>query len=229
MRNLRLNDRVEDIRSLKQVPIKFELKKIKEHFDDSILSIENQYRIFEELMARGDTSEGKTILRSQIVLAEGALDFLIHEISKYAIYHMFINQWPKSDKYNKFTVPMALLENIINEAEGNDCFFEFLNERFSREVYLSETSMKDQLNLIGIPFTEVMEKAFPMANQKQCIDKGRDIIKALFKRRNEIAHQIDRSHISAEQEDITKEFVMESIENIKLIANAIFDVASNNE
>ena len=93
MRSLELNARVENTRELKQKPVKFELKKIKEHFDEGMLSIEKQYRVFDDLQDKGMESEGKTILRSQIVLAEGILDFFIHEMSKYAVYHMFINQW----------------------------------------------------------------------------------------------------------------------------------------
>lgn len=229
MRSLELNARVENTRELKQKPVKFELTKIKEHFDDGILSIENQYRVFDDLQNKGMELEGKTILRSQIVLAEGTLDFFIHEMSKYAVYHMFINQWSKSDKYDRFSVPMGIFEKIVQDQGSDDAFFEFLNERFSREVYLSEECMKDQLNLIGIKFSDVMEKAFPTASQKESIEQGRNVVKELFKRRNEIAHQIDRSHISAEQEDITKDFVYDNIGYIKSIANAIFDIALQNE
>ena len=142
---------------------------------------------------------------------------------------MFINKWPKSDKYNRFSVPMETFEKILQDQDSDDALFDFLNERFSREVYLSEECMKDQLNLIGIKFSDVMEKAFPSISQKESIDQGRKVVKNLFKRRNEIAHQIDRSHISAEQEDITKDFVYENIGYIKSIANAIFDIALENE
>lgn len=102
---------------------------------------------------------------------------------------------------------MEKVENAINALESNDWFFEYLNKRFSRDVFLSCESMRDQLNLIGIPFEEVMQRAFPANNKQESISKGKDIIAMLFKRRNEIAHQNDRSHASAEQNDITKDYV----------------------
>ena len=50
-------------------------------------------------------------------------------------------------------------------------------------------------------------------------------MKDLFQRRNDIAHQNDRSHASAEQTDITKEFVEDYIGKIEKIVNAIQEIA----
>ena len=51
----------------------------------------------------------------------------------------------------------------------------------------------------------------------------------MFQRRNEIAHQNDRSHASAQQNDITKEFVEDYISKIELIMNAIQDIAAEKD
>lgn len=51
----------------------------------------------------------------------------------------------------------------------------------------------------------------------------------LFQRRNEIAHQNDRSHASAEQTDITKEFVEDYISKIEAIVNAIQEIAEETD
>lgn len=58
---------------------------------------------------------------------------------------------------------------------------------------------------------------------------GLPIITDLFQRRNAIAHQNDRSHASAEQNDITKEFVEDYMSKIKTIVNAIHSLAEDKE
>lgn len=226
VRNLDLTERAEDTREQRTSPTQFNLHQIKAHFDESIQAIEKQYEISDGLLIEGKTEEAKTILRSQIVLAEGVLDFLIHEISKYGLYHMYEGSWEKSERYLNLPIQMRQFEIAISAPDSNEWFFEFLNERFSRDVFLAEDNMKDQLNLIGVPFPDVMQEAFPMANHKQSIEQGKNIIKSLFARRNAIAHQNDRSHASAEQADITKPYVQERLAEIKAIGNAIYTVAS---
>ena len=52
---------------------------------------------------------------------------------------------------------------------------------------------------------------------------------SLFQRRNEIAHQNDRSHASAEQTDISKDFVEDYIEKIQSIVDAIQKIAEEKD
>lgn len=165
------------------------------------------------------------IWRSQIVLAEGLLDFYIHEMSKFCLFRMFTGQWDKTDKYSVFQVPMSRVEEAISAAESRDWFFDYLNSRFSRDVFLSVESMRDQLNLIGIGFVPVLVKAFPKSKDEESKKYGTQVVKDLFQRRNDIAHQNDRSHASAEQTDITKEYVEDYIEKIEKLVGAIQTIA----
>ena len=180
------------------------------------------------LNKNGNENDGKTIWRSQVVLAEGLLDFFIHEMSKFCLFKMFTGQWTKSEKYYRFMVPMSKVEDAINTVNSKDWFFEYLNDRFSRDVFLSHESMKDQLNLIGIDFSKTMERAFSKES-KDPVKYGKQVVIDLFQRRNDIAHQNDRSHASAKKQDITKEFVEKYITNIELIVNAIYDIALDND
>lgn len=75
-------------------------------------------------------------------------------MSKYCLFQMFIGQWEKSEKYNNFMVPMVKVENAINAKDSGEWFFEYLNSRFSRDVFMAAESMKEQLNLIGIGFVD---------------------------------------------------------------------------
>lgn len=228
-RDLSLSPRVEEKRELKviELPIQFSLKEIKEHFEESLNEVKAQYPVADLLNKNGNENDGKTIWRSQVVLAEGLLDFFIHEMSKFCLFKMFTGQWTKSEKYYRFMVPMSKVEDAINTVNSKDWFFEYLNDRFSRDVFLSHESMKDQLNLIGIDFSKTMERAFSKES-KDPIKYGKKVVIDLFQRRNDIAHQNDRSHASAKKQDITKEFVEKYITNIELIVNAIYDIALDN-
>lgn len=230
-RDISLTPRAEDTRDAHPVvvPIQFSLSEIKQHFTESMDEVKAQFDVADELNADGNEIACKMVWRSQVVLAEGLLDFYIHEVSKYCLVRMFSGAWPKSEKYKLFQIPMERVENAIAALESNDWLFEYLNKRFSRDVFLSCESMRDQLNLIGIPFNKVMEVAFPSGNEQEAIKTGKEAIAMLFQRRNEIAHQNDRSHASAEQTDITKEFVEDYISKIESIVNAIQVIAEETD
>lgn len=225
-RDLSLHERVEDTRDQHSITVReFELEEIKSHFDTSLESIKKQFEIADELLQQGKIDEGKTIYRSQVVFLEGILDFYLHELTKYALYKMFKQEWTPSEKYKNFFVPMSEVEKALESSESKAWFFEYVNKRISRDVYLSAELMRDQLNLIGIAFPQAMAVAFPGRNEQESIKKGKMIIEALYKRRNEIAHQNDMSHESAEQNDIDKAFVEECITNIETIVNVIHNIA----
>lgn len=230
-RNISLTPRAEDTRDAYPVlmSIQFSLFEIKQHFTGSMDEIKAQFAVADGLKADENQIACKMVWRSQVVLAEGLLDFYIHEISKYCLVRMFSGTWPKTEKYKIFQIPMEKVESAIAALESNDWLFEYLNKRFSRDVFLSCESMRDQLNLIGIPFNKAMEKAFPSGNAQESIRIGKETIAMLFQRRNEIAHQNDRSHASAEQTDITKDFVEDYISKIESIVNAIQEIAEETD
>ena len=229
-RDLSLSPRIEEKRELKviELPVQFSLKEIKEYFEESLNEVKAQYPVADLLNKNGNENDGKTIWRSQVVLVEGLLDFFIHEMSKFCLFKMFTGQWSKSEKYYRFIVPMLKVEDAINTVNSKDWFFDYLNDRFSRDVFLSHESMKDQLNLIGIDFSKTMKRAFSKESEDS-LKYGKQVVIDLFQRRNDIAHQNDRSHASAKKHDITKEFVEKYITNIELIVNTIYDIALDND
>lgn len=226
-----LTPRFEDIRNVKPglLPQQFSLSKIKKHFTDSMRDIKLQYDVADMALNNGNEIACKTIWRSQIVFAESILDFYIHEISKYCLFRMFIGQWKKTEKYKSIMIPIDNVEEAISNVNSNDWFFGYLNNRFSRDVFLSLESMRDQLNLIGVEFKETMNRAFPCVKINDAIRKGSKIVSDLFKRRNEIVHQNDRNHSSAEQRDITKNDVDECISNIESIVTAIHEIVEEKD
>lgn len=227
-RDLSLSNRVEEVRDPRpSCVVHFELTEIKAHFDQSLLDIRNQFNIADELHAVGKNDDCKNIWRSQVVFLEGILDFYLHELSKFALFKMFTDEWVHSEKFASLQVPMPEVERAIESVESKEWFFEFLNKRFSHDVFLSPDAMNDQLNLIGIGFNNVMNVAYPRPTEKQSRQHGRKVIQNLFDRRNVIAHQVDRKHESAERNDIDRAFVEQCISDVELIVNTIHNIAEN--
>lgn len=205
-------------------PLLFNLEEIKKHFDDSFNLIINQFDIADELLKNKKINECKNIWRSQIVFLEGILDFYLHEMTKYCLLQMFDNNWNKSEKYKSLTFSMEEIEEALLIGNNNSWFLKAINKKFCCDVFLSKENMKDQLNLIGIGFEETIEKAFDYLTNMD-LKKKRDIINELYKRRNAIAHQLDRNHFDAQQNDITKEYVKDYAFKIKRIVEAIHCIA----
>ena len=226
-RNLDLNERAEASRDPHTVmaPVQFELVEIKSHFDQSLDRIKNQYGVADSLKQAGKDDDCKNIWRSQIVFLEGILDFYLHEMSKYCLYKMFKGEWEKSEQYHSLMIPINKVEQGIAAAESKEWFFEYLNERFSRDVFLSAESMRNQLNLLGIKYVDVMHEAFSKNTSNDSKRHGDKVVGELFKRRNAIAHQLDRDHASAEQKDIDKEFVEARTTEVVAIVEAIHKIA----
>lgn len=226
-RDISLTPRVEEVREPSAAaPVQFELAQIKEHFDESLNSIKKHFSVAEELMNGGKEDEGKNIYRSQIVFLEAILDFYLHEMSKYCLYKMFIGEWRKSEKYKKLQIPITDVERALDAPEYQTWFFHYLNQRFSRDVLLSVESMKDQLNLIGISWTAALIKAYPANSENDSVNWGKNTIRQLFDRRNMIAHQNDRSHESAVQNPITREYVEECFDNVECLVTAVHTIAA---
>lgn len=230
-RSISLSVRKEDVREKNEVAyvaIQFELIQIKQHFIDSLSDIKKQFAVADRLKEAGQEDEAKDVWRSQIVFLEGILDFYVHELSKYALVKMFTGKWPKSASYKNFQIPMITVEEGLKNPESTSWLFDRLNTRFSAETYLHPEQLGQQLSLIGMKLDNVCKNAFPKVRRQSYI-KGQDRLKALFKRRNQIAHQADRKHTNAEKEEISKEFVLESINTVESFVNAIHIEALSKE
>lgn len=71
-----------------------------------------------------------------------------------------------------------------------------------------------------------MHNVFTKKSENESMKEGNRFVQSLFKRRNAIAHQNDRSHDSGIQDDIEKLYVVDNIETVKKIAYEIFSIAN---
>lgn len=225
-----LSPRIENVRDVNivNVPVQFELCEIKNHFDESLNAITYQFNVVNDLLSDNKVTEAKNILRSQIVFLEGILDFYLHEMTKYGLYKIFIGEWKKTDKYKKLLVPMFEVDRVVNQPESKEWFFNYINDVYATVVMQDWEVIRDQLNLIGIQWKDVCKSIYPDMDESHSIDEEKKVLMTLYKRRNEIAHQNDRNHVNAEQNDISREYVEQQINEVKHFVEVIHNMANLN-
>lgn len=219
-RNLSLSPRAEGTREVRTVTVvSFDLNEIRNHFDQSLAAINNQFEVASSLGSAGKPEDQKNIYRSQIVFLESAFDFYLHELTKYGLRKMLSGDWTKTEKYENLKIPMKCVERGLNDPSAIQWFVEYINEAYSRDVMTAYEYLKDQMNMLGISLVNILKDLFPKMSEPK------KVISNLYDRRNQIAHQTDRAHADATQVDITEGYVRERIAEIKAIVEKLHQKA----
>ena len=201
-RNLDLVARNEETRDKFHTEvIRFELDQILQHFVEAIQSINAQFDVADELVESGKVIEGENIWRAQIVFLASALDFYMHELTKYGLCEIYNENWDRTDKYENLQVNMKVIEVALKSGGDIDWFLDYINSYYRAITMVSYESVKD---------------------------KFKRRLNELFGRRNIIAHQSDRAHKDAQVNIITKEIVQNFICDIEKIVRSI-DIEARNK
>ena len=228
-RNLDLVTRNEDTRDKFHTKvIRFELDQILQHFDETIQAINAQFDVADELFEFRKVIEGENIWRAQIIFLASALDFYMHELTKYGLCEIYNENWERTDKYENLQVNMKVIEVALKSGEDIYWFLEYVNGYYRTITMVSYESVRDQLNLLGINLALVADGAFyQRGGRENTKDKLKRRLNELFGRRNIIAHQSDRAHTDAQVNVITKEIVQNFICDIEKIVSSIDAEARN--
>lgn len=127
------------------IVIKFDLDEIKQHFDENLRLIKEQFSIIEQFSVENDAEKIRTIYQSQIILLESAFDFYLHELTKYGLSEMFVGNWEKTKKYNNISVKMSIVEEALGNRNEHEWFLKFINESYKSVTIMSFSSVKDHL------------------------------------------------------------------------------------
>lgn len=181
-----------------------------------------------KLIESGKVIEGENIWRAQIIFLASALDFYMHELTKYGLCEIYNENWNHTDKYENLQVNMKAIEIALKSGEDIDWFLEYINNYYRAITMVSYESVKDQLNLLGICLASVADGAFYQRGETENTKaRFKRRLNELFSRRNIIAHQSDRAHTDAQVNIITKEIVQNFICDIEKIVRAIDAEARN--
>lgn len=203
-----------------------DFEEINKHFTESIAEIRNQFNIAINLKDSNPDAY-QSILRSQIVFLSSAFDFYMHELTIYGIINIFNGYWTNTEKYNNINVPMKVFEKSFKNPERIDSFKDFINSLYNQQSLTSEIAFNNQCNIIGISQSKIADEAFyETGSTIKTIDSLKKTIKDLYKRRNLIAHQFDRSFLSGDKFEINQDMVETFINNIERIVNAIIKIVN---
>jgi hypothetical protein len=188
---------------------------------NNLTSIKSQFKLSEQLKADGNI-QYKDILRSQIVFLDSALDFFMHEITKYGMLQIFQGVWEKTERYKNFTIRLGEISDILRNPEQGNWFLDIVNDSYAEDTFMSADAVIGQLNLIGIKWQNVADRAFyAQGSTTPTKDKFKHTLNNLFRRRNQIAHQADCLHETGAKIDIEREAVEKYICDIEKIVTAI--------
>lgn len=203
--------------------IQFELSAITNRFTNNLSSIKAQFELVEQLKAEGNI-QYKDILRSQIVFLDSALDFFMHEVTKYGMVQIFQGVWAKTERYDNFSIRLGEISDILRNPEQENWFLDIVNDSYAEETFMSADSVIGQLNLIGVKWQSIADRAFyEQGSTIPTKDKFKSTLNTLFRRRNQIAHQADCLHETGAKIDIERETVEKYICDVEKIVFAISD------
>lgn len=229
-REFNLSPRVENVSEQRFTTevVQFTADEIYNHFQENIESIKAQLDVAKNLVSENRLEIAETIWRSQIVLLASAVDFYMHEITKYGLCQIYYNDWEITKKYNNLMIRMEYV-NIALASDGEiDWFLDYINDLYKADTMISFDFIKDQLNLLGIELKEVADKAFyNRGGTENTKEKFKRRISELYRRRNAVAHQLDRAHEDARTTEITEKLVEEFLADIEKIIGAIHFEVSN--
>ena len=228
-RNFGLSPSKEGIRP-KAIPkvTKFNIEEIFEHFSEALKAIWAQLDIADELCKQDKATEAEYIWRSQVVFLASALDFYMHELTKLGLCEIYETNWDKPDQYNKIKIRLSIksLETALKEKGDVDRFRECINDSFKTETMISNDRIADQLSLLRIDYQKVAYEVFPQKDSEEALKRRLD---GLWYRRNEIAHQTDRTHFNARLQRISKGDVRKFVEDVEKLVTAINDEAKEKD
>lgn len=228
-RNLTLSSRDENTRDKNTVTIeRFQLTEIKQHFNENIDAIKEQFLVAEDLLVKEKNREAENVWRSQIIFLVSAFDFFLHEITKYGLCEIFSGNWEKTDKYENIVIQMRVIENALKARENTDWFLDFVNSCYEKITMVSFESVKEQINLLGMDIKSIADRAFhTIGSTEKTHKKLKRRLNELSRRRNIIAHQSDREHSDAQINNISEEVVKQFLIDIEKTVNAIYHEALN--
>jgi hypothetical protein len=222
-RNLELSNRLENTREYSDVEV-FDIDAIQAHFDESISLIQQQFITVDKLSQNKDIAADE-IMRSQIVFLDSAFDYYLHEIVKLGIISMYDKQWtnPVTEKYNNLEFHMKDIEKAL-EPDNDECWLkEWIDTTYASETMMSFSQFKDICHLLAIDIKKISDVFYEQGSSVKPQCKLKKIIDQLFKRRNYIVHQADRSSKNAARFPITKEEVNGYLMDIIKIVHAVTD------
>ena len=149
----------------------------------------------------------------------------MHELLKYGLFKIRDGSWEETEKYQNIQLRLKDLMLAIDQGCSSDWFLDYVNSLFSGQSMVRYAYVKEHLNLIGLDITEIANDAFfEKGGKEKPLDRMKTCLEGLYDRRNVIAHQLDRRHADARQDEISENLVHKFMSDLEKIVLAIFKI-----
>lgn len=209
MINQSIGKRTRANRSPQAVPtlVKFQLEDIIKHYKDSYSVIYNQ---LSALQSSGTLDESQEfVLRSILVYSSSIMDFYFHELGKVFYLKMIIGDIKESNDFKKMELPLEDIREALSKQDPNEWFIKSIVRTMHKSVFQSSEQIKGLLKSIDISVNEICNNSIGGL-------KGWNVIKEkldeIYRIRNQIAHQADRSHSNADYYEIDLDDIKKKVE-----------------
>lgn len=189
------------------------LEEIQKRFDESISEIKAQFEIAQTLVDN-NLHGADNIWRAQVFFLDSALDFYIHEITKYGIIRIINSKQEAHREFKKFKISIDFLKRVYHNSENINNILKEVNETIRYSTYMRFDSIKEQLDIIGVKVRN--------------IENYRYVINDISDRRNQIAHSSDRDH-RGKKVAIDKETVSNYVTKLAEFQKAIHEAINGQE
>lgn len=219
--HIELASRRVDTREIGQVHV-FCIEDIDAHLKENLDVVKRQFQIADDLLTKGEQEAAADIWRSQVVFIESALDFYLHEVIKLGIISIYNATWngEKTIQYNNLTFRMEELE-LACDSDDDDWLAQWIDKKYSTETYMNFEKLEQVCKLLGLDKHKIAKVFYEQGSDIRPIKKLEKYLNRMYRRRNIIAHQAGRQSATAEKITITKEDVVELLDKIECILQAL--------
>jgi len=179
------------------------------HFRENIKKIKNKFRVYDKLILDDLSNEAEDILRSQIIFLSSAVDYYFHEITKESMLKMFNDERSNRTKaYKNFALRLETIHLALENPKSIDWLDEEIILKQKNASYQGSSNIKKCLMLNSD--NGIFNKAEFNFNMHNGVLSEK--LDELYKRRNQIAHQIDCNPGEYCQNLIEKSYVEDNIQ-----------------
>ena len=226
MKYLDLSERKTSTKQVNEQFAIYNLDEIKEIFDSSILKISNQLN---NVKTEKDEIKKDSLLRYCVVCVESVFDYILHLLVKNGFVNMYNGLWNRTTRFNNFQITLGSVIESERTCIDEEWLIKNLHNKISNQTFLAPKDLKDCLNYIEEGLLETIAVEIYNTDKATSLEKLKNELNSLYKRRNEIAHQFDYEHKTGNKISIDYDTVEHSIEIINKVGSTLFEYLKNKE
>lgn len=179
--------------------IVFTIDEMEANFKSSMDSFNDYIAESIALEKDGKSNFAQDINRFLLANLESVFDYFVHCLIKLAFQNIFLQTWPLNPRYEKFSIPMNVLNELLADNSNPEPLIRYVNERTSADTYLNYEKFKDIVACVSQNFLEqVVTDLYPSkhAGLKAFMDD-------IYNKRNLVAHQDGRINLTGKKVEFT--------------------------